>query len=65
MTATVVGAAGLALLVLAVVLALALDVPGGPAGWRGGSGRARLVLLATTAAVTLLALAATWLRVRP
>lgn len=58
------GAAGLGVLVLAAVLAVVLDLPSGPTGWRR-PGPARRVLIGVTVVVLLVALLATWQRLMP
>jgi hypothetical protein len=58
------GGAGLVLLLVAVTLAVVLDLPGGATGWRA-AGPGRRVLLAVTAVVVIVAMTATWVRLHP
>jgi len=64
MTLGLTGTAGLVVLILGVGLALVLDLPGGPAGWRV-PGPVRRALIGATAVVTLVAMVATWYRIHP
>jgi hypothetical protein len=58
------GAGGLIVLLLGVALAVVLDVPAGPTGWRRAS-IARWLLLLFTVAVVALAVIASYQRMRP
>jgi hypothetical protein len=64
MTANLIGAGGLAVLLFGAALGVLLDVPNGPIGWRRG-GPWRWLLIFATLAVLVLAAYASWLRLHP